>query len=340
MNENSIIDFAVINEKIKTYSLHQSRLNLEEGKMGSCLYFFRLARWFNDIEYEKLAEKLLDDIFIGLFNETTVLSPSELAQIGMGIDYLLEQKYIKGNVNVILSDLDSLLYKRLSFENVFLNYRIIGIIPTLFFICMRIQQQKKGSSSRFMLEGVSIKFFNDLYSSLDSKFYEEPLLFNIFDYKLPQFLYVVSKMYSLEFYNYRIIEVLKEISGLILSRIPALHANRLYLLWSLVHLKKATGLNTWNEQIDILINYIDYQKIILSELHNKDVFIRDGVTGIYLLLNALKDSSHPIFFDKTLFRKKIEESCIWNDEQAHKNLGFVNGFSGLIWVYSSIVNKE
>ena len=337
---NIIFDIAEINDKIITYINPQKRVDLEAGKMGSCIYFFRQARWLNELKYQELAEKLLDEIFIGLIKEGNVLSPYELAQIGIGIEYLVEQKYIKGNINIILSDLDSLLYRKLTHNSAIFNYQIIGIIPTLYFICMRIKQQKKGSDSKFMMEEVCIKFFNDLYLSLDYRFYEEPLLFNFFDYKLPQFLYVVRKMYSLEFYNYRIIEVLKEISGLILSRMPVLHANRLYLLWSLLHLKNATGLYTWNEQIDMLINYIDYQKIIQSELHNKDVFIRDGVAGIYLLLNALKDSSHPILFDKTLFRKRIEESYIWNDELAYENLGLINGFSGLIWVYFSILNEE
>ena len=158
--------------------------------------------------------------------------------------------------------------------------------------------------------------------------------------KLPQFLYVVSKLYSLQFYNYRIIEVLKEIFGLIISRIPVLHSNRLFLLWSLLHLRETTGLTNWNEQINILATHIDYQKIIYTELQDKDVFIRDGVAGIYLLLYSLKDLSYPIIYDKILFRNRIKESKIWLNEKASDNLGLINGLSGVILVYDSIVNDR
>jgi len=328
------------NERLIQRSGVKIGLDLETGKMGCCLYFFKRAQWLSEPKYQKLAEKLLDDIFEEIGNEPILRTPYELAQIGMGIDYLIKQKHIKGNINSILGDLDSLIFRKLAFEGILCSYQVIGIIPTLYFIYTRIQQQKKGSDATFMLEEISIKLFNDLYRSLDSKFYNEPLLFNIIDYKLPQFLFTVSKIYSLQFYNYRLSEVLKEISGLILSRIPVLHSNRLYLLWSLLHLKEATGFDTWDEQIDILTKYIDYKRIIYTELQDKDVFIQDGVAGIYLLLCALKDTSSSILFDKKLFRKRIEESGIWKDEQAFKNLGLINGFSGLLWIYDLITNEK
>jgi len=251
----------------------------------------------------------------------------------MGIDYLIKQKYLQGNINSVLEDIDKLIFKSVVFETKPVTYKMNGIIPVLYFICTRIGQQHKGSDAGLMLEELCIKLINGLYRSLDLDFYEESYLFNILNYKLPQFLFVASKIYSLQFYNYRIIEILKDISNIILSRMPALHFNRLYLLWSLVHLKEATGWNIWDEQMNLLINHIDYQKIIYKELRNKDVFILDGVTGIYLLLSALKKTVYPISFEKTFFCRRIEESEIWKDEEALEFLGVINGFSGLIWVY-------
>jgi hypothetical protein len=100
-----------------------------------------------------------------------------------------------------------------------------------------------------------------------------------------------------------------------------------------VHLKKVTGWNIFDEQMNILVNHIDYQKIIYEELRNRDVFVVDGVAGIYFLLNDLKNTSYPIIFDKILIRKRIEESIIWTDEEFAQSLGLVNGFSGLLWTY-------
>lgn len=325
--------FVKINEKIIAKSNQKISLDIEDGKMGYCIYFFELARLTGELKYQQIAEKLLDNICLELGNDSTKKSTYELAQIGMGIDFLIKQKYIEGNINSILSDIDILIFKKLVFENNLVTYRMNGGIPILYYICTRIEQQNKGSDARFISEELCIKLFNDLYQSLDSEFYDEPVLFNIMNYKLPQFLYAVSKIYSLQFYKDRIISILREISGLVLSRIPVLHANRLYLLWALIHLKEATMWNMWDEQIDILVKHIDYQKIIYKELRNKDVFIQDGVAGIYLLLNALQNTSYSIPFDRIFFRKKIENSGVWKDEKVIKMLGLINGFSGLLWVY-------
>jgi hypothetical protein len=327
-----------VNEKIIASGNKKVHLDIEEGKMGYCLYFFNLARLLCKPDYQKQAEKLLSDVYLELGNESAERSAYELAQIGMGIDYLIKQKYVEGNINLILGDIDNLIFNKLVFDKNPITYQTSGIIFILYFICMRIEQQNKGRDERFILEEFCIKLFNALYRSLNSEFYNDPYLFNIQKYVLPQFLYLVSKMYLLQFYNNRIIEVLKEISGMIISRMPMLHSNRLYLLWSLQHLKKTTGIDIWDEQIGILISHIDYQKIIYNELRNKDVFIQDGVAGIYLLLSALKDTSYPIPFDKNLFRKKIEDSDIWNNEQAVGPLGLINGFTGLLWIYYSIIN--
>jgi len=334
------IKVQTINEKIIAYSNQKIRLDIEEGKMGFCIYFFKLSRLLQETQYQKLAENLLNDIYAELGDEPTVRAVYELVQIGMGIDYLVRQNYVKGNINAILTDIDNLIFKKLAFEKVSVTYQTTGIIPILYYICIRIKQQNKGSDARFISEELCIKLFNDLYLSLDSGFYEEPFLFNILDYRLPQFLYVVNKMYSLQFYNYRIVEVLKEISGLILSKIPVLHANRLYLLWSLLNLKETTVSNTWDEQIDILANHIDYQKIIYRELRNRDVFIRDGVAGIYLLLNALKNTYRPIPFEKNIFQKKIEKSEIWKAPQAFGTFGLINGFGGALLIYNLIINEK
>jgi len=309
---------------------------MDAGKMGICLYFFFRAQILGERQYQQLAEKLLDDIYLELDNETSAKSVYELAQVEIGMDYLVKQKYVQGNINNILFEIDSAIFKKMIFQSNFTN-KMHETIFILYFICIRLEKQKKGSDAGFIWEELFIKIFNDLYrSTFNTEFYEEPILFNL-DYRLPKFLYTLSKVHSLQFYNYRVIEVLQEISCTVRSRIPVLHANRLYLLWSLLQLKTATGLNMWNEQIGLLVNNIDYQKIINTELRDKDVFIKDGVAGIYLLLNALKDTSFQIPFDKILFRKRIEESGIWEKhEQLFGVYGLITGFSGLLWVYYSI----
>lgn len=328
-----------ISEEIIDYTNSDSGLDIITGKMGVCLYFFSRAKLLDESKYQKLAEKLLDDIYLDLGNEAIKKSAYELAQIGIGMNYLIKQKFVQGNINNILNGIDIAVYKKMIFQNSNTN-KPNETLLILYFICIRLEKQKKGSDTGFIWEELCIKVFNELYRSIELEFYEEPILFNM-DYRLPKFIYVLYKMYSLQFYNYRIIEVIKEISYTILSRIPILHANRLYLLWSLFHLKTSIGLDIFDEQMDLLLNHIDYKKIIYTELRDRNVFVKDGVAGICVLLNSLQKTSCQISFDKNLFLKRIEESGIWEEyKQLQDVYGLITGFSGLLWVYFSITRKS
>lgn len=188
-----------------------------------------------------------------------------------------------------------------------------------------------------MIEEIIIKAFNEVYAFLNSAFYDEPVLFNL-DYKLPPFLFVLSKIYSLNFYNYRLDEVIKEITGLIQSRIPVLHANRLYLLWGLVNLKRVTKFTFWDEQVELIYYHISLSKIIEQELRNKQVFIKDGVAGIYLLLAAMKKTDYTIPYDPAMLYKRIHDSDVWK-KNSQQVLAFANGMSGLLWIEQLIKNE-
>jgi hypothetical protein len=326
-----------IEEKIIAHSKEDISLDVELGKSGICIYLFMRSRLLNDPKVGKLAEKLLEEV-CGSLSAYKGKGPSpELIQIGIGIDYLLRNTFVKGNSNTVLGDFDDIIFHLFAPEST-AKSNPVNLMRILYYICIRLEKQKKGSDSHFMLEELCIKVFNELCESLDSTFFEEPILFNL-DYRLPQFLYVVGKIHALKFYNYRIDEVLKEISGLILSKFPVSHANRLYLLWGLVRFKELAESNIFDEQIELLHSHIDYKKIIYEELQNKTVFIKNGVAGIYLLLAGLEKTSCPIPYDKQLLKKRIEDSDVWKEDQWTKeNLGLIHGFSSLIMTYLLITN--
>jgi hypothetical protein len=292
------------------------------------------SRLLKEPKTEELAGKLLDEVSGGLSAYSGKGPSPELVQIGIGIDYLLRNAFVKGNSNTILGDFDDVIFRSFAPESKSNNYPL-NLMRVLYYTCIRLEKQKKGNDLHFMMEELCIKIFNELCDSLDSNFFEEPILFNL-DYKLPQFLYVVGKTHSLKFYNYKIDPFLKEFFGLISSRFPVSHANRLYLLWGLVRFKELTESNIFDEQIELLHSHIDYQKIIYEEMRNKTVFIKNGVAGIYLLLSGLEKTHYPILYDKQLFKKRIEDSDVWKEDQWTKeNLGLIHGFSGLIMVLLS-----
>ena len=324
------------NEKINVFAHETAGLNIETGKTGICLYFFMLADSLKNKKYQQWAEELLKEIYGQLDQDMSIKTIREIMQVGIGFYFLLKRKYVEGNINQVLEDVDNALFRWMSSSKP-LTYEMAGFLHILYYLYLRIEKQKPNSNSLFLMEELTIKAFNDVYASLNSAFYDEPVLFYL-GYKLPLFLYVLSKIHSLGFYNYRIDEVIKEIAGLIQSRIPVLHANRLYLLWSLVNLKQTTGFTFWDEQINIIYHNINVQKIVEQELRDKQVFVTDGVAGIYLLLNALEKTDYKIPFDMEMLRKRINDSDVWK-ENAQQPLVFSYGMSGLLWV-EHLINQR
>lgn len=328
-----------LNQKIKIFANETSVLNIVTGKMGVCLYFFLLADSLRNKQYQKWAEKILDEIYEKLNQDTIATSITDIVQVGIAIDFLLNRKYVTGNINKVLGEVDNVLFQKMTSSR---NPQILtcgthDFLYILYYLYLRCEKQKNNSDNRYLIEELIIKAFNEVYDSLNSAFYDEPLLFDL-DYKLPPFLYVLSKIYSLNFYNYRIDEVIKEIAGLIQSRIPALHSNRLYLLWGLVNLKQATKFTFWDEQMNLIYHNINISKIIEQELKNKQVFIKNGVAGIYLLLAAMNKTDYKIPYDLEMLCKRIQNSNIWK-ENTLQSLAFVNGMSGLLWVEYLVNHK-
>ena len=330
---------AYLNQKIKVFASETPILNIVTGKMGICLYFFLLADSLKNKQYQEWAEKLLDEIYEKLSQDTTATSTADIVQVGIGINFLLNRKYVTGNINRILGEVDNLLFRKmtLSINPQTLTCETPDFLYVLYYLYLRCEKQKPNSDNRFLMEELIIKGFNEVYASLNSTFYDEPLLFNL-DYKLPPFLFVLGKIYSLNFYNYRIDEVIKEIAGLIQSRIPVRHANRLYLLWGLVNLKQATKFSFWDEQINLIYHNINISQIIEQELLNKQVFIEDGVAGIYLLLTLIKKTEYKISYDPEILCKRIHDSDVWK-KNTYYTLTFANGMSGLLWVEHLLNHK-
>lgn len=328
-----------LNRKIKVFANESPVLNITTGKMGACLYFFLLADSLKNKQYQQWAEKLLDEIYEKLSLDIATTSITDVLQVGIAIDFLLNRKYVTGNVNHVLGEVDNVLFQKMTSSKApqMLTCETHDFLYILYYLYLRQKKQKPNSDDRYLMEELIIKVFNEVYNSLNSDFYDEPLLFNL-EYKLPPFLFVLSKIYSLNFYNYRLNEVIREMAGLIQSRIPALHANRLYLLWGLVNLKQATTFTFWDEQVNLICHHINISKIMEQELRNKQVFIQDGVAGIYLLLTAMEKTDYKIPYDPELLCKRIYDSDVWK-KNGQLPLSFAGGISGLLWVEHLMKHK-
>jgi hypothetical protein len=234
-----------------------------------------------------------------------------LSGIGLGIHFLIKNRFVKGNLNVILKDIDDAIFKKLTSNEYYNSVDALTLIHLLCYWYVRLQEQKNESEMQWLYKELTIQLINEIYKKIDYSFCEAPLFYTI-DYPVPLFLFILSKFYELNFYSDTIRKLLDEFSYVLFSTIPLLNANKLYLFW---------GLDTWNKVLPSkktkdyirLIRNLNMQTVLTHELRNHNVFFKDGLVSIYFLLSALKE-----YFDKEEYKRyceiiiqKIKTSDVW-----------------------------
>lgn len=313
----------------------QLPLGLTDGKMGICIYFYSLNSIYNNKNYKTIADKFLDEVFENIDMIKTIDVKNGLAGIGLGIDYLIKNNYVKGNVNAILSDVDDIIFKNLSYSKYYERIDSSSLVHILYYLCIRFENQKQGSETKYLYKELIIDTINNLYDNLSPNFHEEPLSYNT-EYILPQLLFVLSRIYRLDFYNYRLIKIIEELSYKVLSTFPILHSNRLYLLWGMDCLKKYIQDEYWSKHICLLKDNMDLNHILKQEIRNRNIYFNDGITSLYFLVNNLSDyfnnNELKIFNQRVI--NKINISQVWellenNSQYFNLHSGLYSGFTGV-----------
>lgn len=106
MDKNKDIVLQQIANHLIINSSFLTDLSLFHGKTGIVLFFYEYARYTNNPIYEEFAGELLDEIFDEVHDGISVDFENGLSGIGWGILYLLKNKFIAGNPNDILEDID------------------------------------------------------------------------------------------------------------------------------------------------------------------------------------------------------------------------------------------
>ncbi|GHV40068.1 hypothetical protein FACS1894179_06010 [Bacteroidia bacterium] len=335
-----------LNTRLITYLERENiTLGLADGKMGFCIYFYYLSSVYTHTSYRKIAEKLLDDTFENVDAINSIDVKNGLAGIGLGINYLIKNNYVGGNVNIILKDIDDIIFKNLSYFKYSEKIDTLSIIHILYYLSVRLKNQKQGHENEYLFRELIIQTVNNLYERIDLSFYEEPLAYNI-DYPLPQLLLVLSEIYQLNFYNYRLIKIIEELSYKVLSAFPVLHSNRLYLLWGMNAIQRQIKSKNWEKHIRLIHDQIDVDIILNQELRDKNIFVNNGYASIYYLMISLKNYFSPeqikLYSERTL--QKIESSAMWNvlqeSQYFDRHKGLLSGFSGTALILNLIHGKK
>ena len=323
-----------INSLLASSFEQENSLGLSNGKMSGCIYFYVASRNQSNERYRKIAGKLLDDIFNGIGYIDSLDVRTGLAGIGIGLSYLANNKYVTGDINKVLGDLDDKIFKHLCDEKTYEINNNITVIQLLYYLYIRLTNLENIPEQKYLFEELTIHAINNIYEKTTSVFFYEPLSFNL-DYKLPQFLLILEKISSLNFYNERIKKIMEELSFKILTIIPLLNSNRLYLLVAMKSIAKWFDINGWNKHMMFIEDKLELNTIYEQEFNYDNIYINNGYAGILLLLGKIMSLNNPIYIKhkENLIRiinthevVKFQEEPKYLD--SHK--GLFNGITGVI----------
>ena len=115
-------------------------IGLLDGKMGYCIYFYILGKYDKRNRYDSVAENLMEDIYSNILNTSDIEVETGVAGIGLGIDYLIKEGYVSGDVNVILEDIDDSIFRKLNNRDYCRNSRVLSLLYLLIYLCTRYEK--------------------------------------------------------------------------------------------------------------------------------------------------------------------------------------------------------
>ncbi|MDR0836532.1 MAG: hypothetical protein LBN11_08155 [Tannerella sp.] len=303
------------------------------GKLGFCIYLYTRNKLDAKIQYENLADELIDVIYSGINEFLPPDIENGLTGIGLGIRYLIKEHFIEGDINELLEKIDISVFKTIYFPK-------DGLVPDnrlkaelLYYCGVRYEDREKGASGECILKKLIFNILNSC-TSISDDFLEEPDSFSL-SFRLPFFLYSLGTVAACEPFRHKVKTIMDEMTNKVVSLLPVLHSHRLYLLWGMCRLAKTFRIPAWEEHIRLLRNSININRIISNEIQGEDIFLKTGLTGIGYLLqdyNKMVDDTEKILYDPALFHERITTSVTWrklqHDEQFLKTNMGLSGFCG------------
>lgn len=325
------------NNKMMEIPLEKLPPGLFYGKMGICIYYFQLARKTGNQNFQEYAENLLDNLLTQIDKEVTIDFGLGLSGIAWGIIYLIEHSFVDGNIGEILKDIDDKIYHDLVFEWWDKSPRDVNAqIRIGIYLLARVKVTEPSDYRYFIYNRLIIEVINRIEKELRPEDIEEPPFFDLLSYHLPVYLFLLAEIYKRGIYTEKIRHIWEDLSPKVLSAFPVLHSNRLFLLSGMLQVYQCIPFPDWEKHIILLEDNIDFETIINKELRNKQIFIRNGISGCYWLLSRIEKKKANKIFKRN--KKNIEDfiysSIFWEEQSKYDNnlfqyAGILNGLPGI-----------
>lgn len=324
-----------LEEKIEKSLQQLCYPSLLKGDMGVCVYYFVMGRKRQDATFTQKGEDALGKIMSRMDRYKKLCIEDGIVGIALGMTFLLRHKYVEGDINEVLHDIDSYVYKGMEAvlgkaphteEN-------LPILDMLIYFLMRYEDMASPIRKKFYRR-IVVYLFNYIYVHRPDSFYQESLPFNL---KKESYLFMAMlvRIYEAGMERKRISRIFKEMKSSLFSNFPMLHANRLYLMTVAYMVGDCIGDKEWLDFSFQLSSHIDFIHVLEEELADKNILPMSGVIGIWLLLeiNQKMGNSVKSNLEGYHFRERIMKSTLWDrieiDGEFLSNCYSLDGYCGI-----------
>lgn len=314
-------------------------IGIRNGIMCEIIYNAYIWKKTRNNDNLNKIEKLLAIASNNISEHTPLDLKDGLTGFILGLRYLIKDKIIDGDKNLVTEDLNNYIYLRISFLRHWINtdetFKTISarLIDILIYLLFRIDDFDD-DDEHWICENFIIKTMNEIYQERATSFFQEKIPASI-DAPLPLYLWCLGKIYNYGIEKERVQNLLKEIGYEVFSLFPQFHYNRLVLLYAISQFCTEIQQEQWSNYAQILYNNISIEKILFKELQDKRIYFLNGVAGVYLLLLALnKENKFSFKISHQMFYNRIIKSEVWthskNNNDCHEGLDGLRGLEILL----------
>lgn len=163
MNKDEILQR--IARYLMLYTSHQGNLGLLNGKMGVAIFFFHYAGYTVKKVYKDFAGELINEIYKEIHVNCPCDFKDGLSGIAWGVEYLVRNRFVEGETDEILEDLDRQILER-DVRRIQDNTLDTGLKGLAYYVISRCVNRERYNKL------ISEQYISDLIKSLQSNVYK------------------------------------------------------------------------------------------------------------------------------------------------------------------------